>query len=196
MGDRIGTIERETAETKIRLRLNIEGSGQFRGQTGIGFLDHMLTLFSKHGLFDLELHAEGDLHIDAHHTTEDIGICLGSAFKVALGEKVGIFRYGYFTLPMDEALLTAAVDFSGRSYFVWNVPFSTEKIGAFDTELVEHFWQSFADKAECNLHFNLHYGRNSHHISEVAFKGAAKAVRIACEKDPRSNRIPSTKGLL
>jgi imidazoleglycerol-phosphate dehydratase len=156
----------------------------------------MLTLLAKHGLFDLEVQCQGDTQVDAHHTTEDIGICLGQAFRQALGDKRGIVRYGSLVLPMEETLVTVAVDLSGRNYVVFNAAMPTPKIGDFDSELVEDFWYAFASNALCNFHVLLHYGRNSHHIAEAIFKGAARALRIACSIDPRQSGVPSTKGTL
>ena len=196
MSQRTAEIHRETAETKISLMLNIDGSGKGQINTGVGFLDHMLTLFSKHGLFDLDVRCDGDTQVDAHHTTEDIGICLGQAFAQALGDKRGITRYGHLVLPMEESLVTVAVDLSGRNYVVFNAPMPSPKIGEFDSELVEDFWYSFASNCLCNYHVLLHYGRNSHHIAEAIFKASARALRIATTTDPRQNDIPSTKGTL
>lgn len=167
-----------------------------RIETGVGFLDHMLTLFAKHGLFDLEVQARGDLHIDSHHTTEDVGICLGKALTQALSDKTGLTRYGSMTLPMEETLVTSALDLSGRIKFLYKVEFPTEKIGAFDTELVEEFWQAFAANGMMNLHLVLHYGSNSHHISEGLFKATARALRQAVTIDPRQTGVPSSKGML
>lgn len=193
---RPANIQRKTGETDIALRLDLDGQGDGQRSSGIGFLDHMLDLFAKHALIDLELRAAGDLHVDDHHTTEDIGICLGQAIDQALADRAGIRRYGHCVLPMDEVLVTVAVDLGGRYAFEWRAPIDAPKIGTFDTELVEHFWQSFAANARCNLHVLMHYGRNAHHISEAIFKATARAVRMACEQDPRSNAIPSTKGIL
>ena len=193
---RTSQIERKTAETQIELKINLDGTGKHSIQTGVGFLDHMLVLFSKHALIDLEIHAVGDLHIDAHHTTEDVGICLGQALRDSLGDKSGIRRYGHIVLPMEETLVTTAVDFSGRSYLVFNAPMPSPKIGEFDSELVEDFWQAFANNAQCNLHILLHYGRNTHHIAEAIFKSTARAIRNAIEIDPRQQGIPSSKGVL
>ncbi len=193
---RTASIERKTAETDIRLQLDLDGTGQADVLTGVGFLDHMLTLFAKHGVVDLSVRAEGDLHVDQHHTVEDVGICLGQALKQALGDKAGIRRYGHFTLPMEEALATVAIDLSGRFALVYRADFPSAKIGDFDSELVEDFWQAFAANALCNLHILVHYGRNSHHISEAIFKAAARALRMAIEADPRMNGVPSTKGTL
>lgn len=196
MPERVARIDRTTAETSIHLELNLDGSGKNSIETGVGFLDHMLVLFSKHSLVDLTVKATGDLHIDAHHTTEDIGICLGMAFKQALGNKSGIRRYGHMTLPMEETLVTTAVDFSGRTFVVFQAAMPSPKIGDFDSELVEDFWQSFAANAGCNLHVLLHYGRNTHHIAEAIFKGTARSIRAAIESDPRQSGIPSSKGTL
>ena len=196
MTTRTAEISRQTAETKITLKLNIDGSGQSQINTGVGFLDHMLTLFAKHGLFDLTVTCDGDTHIDAHHSTEDIGICLGQAFAKALGDKRGITRYGHIVLPMEETLVTVAVDLSGRNYVVFNAPIPSSKIGEFDSELVEDFWYSFASNAMCNYHVLLHYGRNSHHIAEAIFKASARAMRMAVGVDPRQKDVPSSKGVL
>lgn len=196
MSQRTAEIHRETAETKISLKLNLDGSGKSQIDTGVGFLDHMLTLFTKHGLFDLDVQCEGDTQVDAHHTTEDIGICLGQAFAKALGDKRGITRYGHMVLPMEETLVTVAVDLSGRNFVVFNAPIPSAKIGEFDSELVEDFWYSFASNCLCNYHVLLHYGRNSHHIAEAIFKASARALRVATTTDPRQNDIPSTKGTL
>lgn len=193
---RIATIDRQTAETKISLTLSLDGSGQANIRTGVGFFDHMLTLFAKHGLFDLTVQADGDLHVDAHHTVEDVGICLGKALAQALGDKKGIVRYGSKTLPMEETLLTSALDLSGRMWFVYRVEFPTEKIGEFDTELVETFWQAVAANTLMNLHLVLHYGSSSHHISEAQFKATARALREAICVDPRQTGVPSSKGTL
>jgi imidazoleglycerol-phosphate dehydratase len=193
---RTATIDRSTRETQIRLELNLDGSGTGSWQTGVGFLDHMLELFTRHGALDLKVEAKGDLHVDQHHTVEDVGICLGQAVKQALGEKAGIRRYGHFTLPMEETLCTTAIDLSGRYYLVFNAPFASPKIGDFDTELVEDFFQAFAANALCNLHVLVHYGRNSHHIAEAIFKSTARSLRQAIEADPRMMGVPSTKGTL
>lgn len=193
---RIASIERKTAETNIRLRIDLDGSGKSSIHTGVGFFDHMLTLFAKHGCFDLEVAAQGDLQVDQHHTVEDVGICLGQTFRQALGDKTGIRRYGHFTLPMEETLITSAVDLSGRYFLVFQAACPSAKIGEFDSELIEDFWQAFAANVLCNLHVVLHHGRNSHHISEAIFKGTARALRMAVESDPRSPGIPSTKGTL
>lgn len=193
---RTATIDRKTNETQIKLSLNLDGTGKSDIATGVGFLDHMLELFARHGVFDLTVQANGDLHVDQHHTVEDTGICLGMAFREALGDKAGIRRYGHFTLPMEETLVTTAVDLSGRYYMVFGAEFPSQKIGDFDSELVEDFWQAFAANTLCNLHVVLHYGRNSHHISEAVFKGLARSLRIATESDSRMDGVPSTKGVI
>jgi imidazoleglycerol-phosphate dehydratase len=189
-------IQRRTRETEIELELNLDGSGQSAIKTGVGFLDHMLELLAKHGSLDLRVEAKGDLHVDQHHTVEDTGICLGLAIKEALGDKAGIRRYGHFTLPMEETLVTVAIDLSGRYALAFNAPLPAPKIGAFDSELLEDFWQAAAANALCNLHVLLHYGRNSHHIAEAVFKASARALRMAVELDPRMTGVPSTKGIL
>ncbi len=193
---RTARIERRTAETRITLELNLDGTGQSQIATGVGFFDHMLTLLAKHGAFDLIVQADGDLQVDQHHTVEDVGICLGQAIKQALGDKAGIRRYGHFTLPMEETLVTTALDLSGRYFLVFQAAFPSAKIGDFDSELVEDFWQAVAANALCNLHVLLHHGRNSHHISEGIFKATARALRMAVELDPRMTGVPSTKGTL
>lgn len=193
---RSATITRKTGETDIELTLDLDGSGIPEISTGIGFFDHMLTLFARHGLFDLSIAARGDLHVDFHHTVEDVGICLGKAIAQALGDKQGIVRYGDKTLPMEETLVTSALDLGGRMWFVQRVDFPTEKIGDFDTELVETFWQAVAANALMNLHLVLHHGSNSHHISEALFKATARALREAVARDPRQTGVPSSKGTL
>ena len=187
---------RKTRETDIRLSLDLDGQGRAEVATGVGFLDHMLELYARHGLMDLTVECTGDLHVDAHHTTEDVGICLGQAFDKALGDRAGIRRYGHAILPMDETLVTCAVDLGGRPYWAWNAPMPAPKIGEFDSELVADFWQAFTVNARLNLHVLLHYGRNTHHVSEAIFKGLARALRSACETDPRGAGVPSTKGVL
>ena len=194
---RKATIKRKTAETDIVLRLNLDGTGKSNVATGVGFLDHMLTLFASHGRFDLDVTANGDTCVDDHHTTEDVGICLGQAFKEALGDKRGIHRYGDTILPMDEALILTSVDFSGRSFLGWDVPLPTEKVGTFDTELVEEFWYAFVRKAECALHIRELSGKNSHHILEGVYKSAARSLAEAVRTDEAfAGEIPSTKGAL
>ncbi len=193
---RTAKIKRKTAETDIQLTLDIDGSGKSNVATGVGFLDHMLTLLAKHSAFDLDVQAAGDLKVDQHHTVEDVGICLGTALRDTLGDKAGICRYGHFTLPMDEVLVTAAVDLGGRPYFVFKVDFRTGKIGDFDSELVEDFWQAFSTNAAANVHIVSHYGRNSHHLAEGVFKCMAKALRMAVRRDDRISGVPSSKGVL
>ena len=194
---RTAEIIRNTAETKINLKLTLEGTGASKIQTGCGFLDHMLTLFAKHGRFDLDVSCEGDTWVDDHHTVEDVGIALGMAFEKALGDKRGITRYGSQLLPMDESLVLCAVDVSGRAYLGYELPVPSQKIGTFDTELVEEFWLGFVRNAQTTLHIRLLTGSNSHHIVEGAFKAAGRAMRAAVAVDPAfSNEIPSTKGVL
>ena len=194
---RTAEIVRNTAETKIALKLTLEGVGAGKIQTGCGFLDHMLTLLAKHGRFDLDITCEGDIWVDDHHTVEDVGIALGQAFAEALGEKRGINRYGSQILPMDESLVLCAVDFSGRAYLGFELPIPSQKIGTFDSELVEEFWLGFVRNAQATLHIRLLTGTNSHHIVEGAFKAAGRALRAAVAIDPDfSDDIPSTKGVL
>ena len=194
---RVASLARTTSETAIRLSLDLDGSGRSAISTGIGFLDHMLTAFARHGLFDLDVAAEGDLHIDFHHTTEDVGIVLGQALRAALGDKRGIRRFGQCLLPMDEALAEAAIDISGRPFLAWSVPFARPKIGEFDTELVEEFFRAFAFNAGITLHVTLKAGTNTHHVAEACFKAVTRALRMAVEPDPRAaGHIPSTKGML
>lgn len=191
------TVTRETSETNIALTLDLDGSGVSEIDSGIGFLDHMLTAFARHGMFDLTIRAEGDLHIDYHHTTEDIGIVLGMAFARALGDKRGIRRFGQALIPMDETLAEAAVDISGRPFLAWDVRFDRDKIGDMDTELFEEFFRAFAFNAMVTLHVTQRAGRNNHHIAEASFKAVARALRAAAEYDPRAgDAIPSTKGAL
>jgi imidazoleglycerol-phosphate dehydratase len=192
---RTSTINRKTAETDISLTLNLDGSGVSAIDSGCGFLDHMLTLFARHGGFDLTLTCKGDTYVDDHHTVEDIGICLGKALTEALGDKRGITRYGSFLLPMDEALIQTAVDISGRSYLGYALEIPTEKIGTFDTELVEEFWLAFVRQCPMSLHIRQLAGKNSHHIVEGCFKSVARSLRFAVASDG-TNDIPSTKGVL
>ncbi len=190
-------LKRNTNETKINIFLELDGTGKNEIKTGCGFLDHMLNLFASHGRFDLKIQCEGDYHVDFHHTVEDVGICLGKVFKNALGEKKGINRYGYFILPMDEALILSAVDFSGRSFLNWDVDLFTPKVGDFDTELAKEFWLGFVRNAECTLHFKKLDGENSHHIIEGVFKSAARSFKEAVKINKDfENEIPSTKGLI
>ena len=194
---RTASLTRATAETEIALSLDLDGSGQAEIDTGIGFLDHMLTALARHALFDLRIHAQGDLQIDCHHTTEDVGIVLGRAFAEALGEKRGITRFGHALLPMDEALAEAAVDISGRGMLVWNVAFERERIGEIDTQLFEEFFRAFAANAALTLHVTRRAGHNAHHVAEACFKAAARALRMAVAFDPRvGDAIPSTKEAL
>jgi imidazoleglycerol-phosphate dehydratase len=194
---RSATALRDTRETLIRGRLKIEGRGKYDIATGIGFLDHMLELFAKHGGFDLELHAEGDLHVDQHHTVEDAGIVLGQLFSKALGDRRGINRAGYFVQPMDEALAVVAVDLGGRPYLVYKDRVKARRLGDLQAELVEDFFQGFVSHAGANLHVQVLYGRSSHHQIEAVFKCFARALRYACSKDRRlRGQLPSTKGLL
>jgi imidazoleglycerol-phosphate dehydratase len=196
MPDRTVTISRETKETKIRLSINLDGKGASSPHTGVGFFDHMLDLLARHSLIDLDVTAEGDLHVDSHHTVEDVGIVLGQAIEKALGDKRGIQRYGSAIVPMDESLAQVAVDLSGRPAFVFNVNFPAATIGAFPTELVAEFFKSVATSARMNLHVSVPYGSNNHHIAEAIFKATARALRQAVSFDPRSDAVPSTKGSL
>ena len=194
---RKATISRNTAETKINLTLNLDGTGKSEIATGVGFLDHMLTLFVKHGRFDLTVSCQGDTWVDDHHTAEDVGITLGQAFKTALGDKKGIARYGNMILPMDESLILTAVDLSGRGYLGYDLQIPTQKVGTFDTELVEEFWLGFIRNAECTLHIRKMAGTNSHHIIEGAFKSAGRSFRAAVAIEAAyADEIPSTKGVL
>ena len=192
---RTAEILRKTAETDIMLTLNLDGTGKSQIRTGVGFLDHMLTLFAAHGKFDLNVTCQGDTWVDDHHSAEDIGICLGQAFSKALGEKRGITRYGSFLLPMDEALIQTAVDISGRSHLGYGLEIPTEKIGTFDTELVEEFWLAFVRQCPMSLHIRQLAGKNSHHIVEGCFKSVARSLRMAVASDGTKD-IPSTKGVL
>ena len=194
---RYAEIVRNTAETKINLTLNLDGTGNGDNSTGVGFLDHMLVLFAKHGRFDLTVSCQGDTWVDDHHTTEDVGIALGQAFKQALGDKKGITRYGNMILPMDEALILTAVDLSGRGYLGYDLQIPTQKVGTFDTELVEEFWLGFVRNAEATLHIRQMAGTNSHHIMEGAFKSAGRSLRAAVAIEAAfADEIPSTKGVL
>lgn len=184
MKKRIATIKRKTPETDIVVKVNLDGRGKYQIDTGIGFFNHMLELFSKHSLIDLSIKAKGDLNVDEHHTVEDVGICLGVAICKALGDKRGIERYG-FLLPMDESLIEVAVDLGGRPYLVWNVKFRQEKIGALPTELFEDFFRAVANNLRANIHINLRYGRNEHHIAEAIFKAFAKALKSAITREKR-----------
>jgi imidazoleglycerol-phosphate dehydratase len=193
---RTANIHRKTAETEVTVELELDGIGEARVATGVGFLDHMLALLAKHAAIDLRVDARGDLEVDQHHTVEDVGIALGQAVRESLGDKAGIRRYGHFALPMEETLATVALDLGGRAFFVFEAEFPTHKIGDFDSELVADFWHAFATNALCNLHIAVLYGRNSHHIAEAIFKATARALRMAAEFDPRLPGVPSTKGTL
>ncbi|MEQ9259712.1 MAG: imidazoleglycerol-phosphate dehydratase HisB [Roseovarius sp.] len=194
---RKATITRKTAETDISVEIDLDGSGQYENATGVGFFDHMLDQLSRHSLIDMKVACEGDLHIDDHHSVEDVGIALGQALTQALGDKKGIRRYGACLLPMDDALVRAALDLSGRPYLVWLVEMPTQQIGSFDTELVREFFQAFSTHGGITLHVDKLHGINSHHIAEAAFKAVARALREAVETDPRkADAIPSTKGSL
>ncbi len=197
MRARKASVHRKTAETEIRARLNLDGRGRYAISTGIRFLDHMLELFTRHGGFDLELQARGDLDVDQHHTVEDIGIVLGQAVRRALGTKKGINRTGYFVVPMDETLALAAIDLSGRPYLVMKAAIRARRVGDLQTELLEDFFHGFATSAAASLHLRVAYGRSSHHAVEALFKAFARALRYACSRDARLKRqLPSTKGLL
>lgn len=194
--NRTAAITRKTGETQIDLKINLDGTGVAQVDTGIGFFDHMLNLLARHSMIDITIRAAGDLHVDGHHTVEDVGIALGMAFKQALGDKAGIRRYGSIVLPMDEALVTVAVDLSGRPFCVWTADLPGETLGTFHASLAEEFWRAFSSCGLLNLHVLLHYGRNTHHMIEGIFKAAARALRQAVEADPRCLGIPSTKGVL
>jgi imidazoleglycerol-phosphate dehydratase len=194
---RTGSYKRKTTETEISVELNIDGEGKYAIDTGIGFLNHMLELFTRHGLFDLSVKCKGDLHVDAHHTVEDVAIAIGEAFKQAAGDKAGINRYGHAYIPMDEALIRCALDLSGRPFLVCKLPeLKREVVGGLPTEMVEHFWRSFSTHFPMNLHIDLLRGEDTHHIIEGVFKAVTKALRIALDTDPRRKGIPSTKGVL
>ncbi len=193
---RRATIERKTRETAIRLELNLDGTGRTDVHSGIGFFDHMLDHIGRHGLLDLSITAKGDLHVDDHHTVEDVGICLGQAIATALGNKAGIRRYGFFVVPMEESLAQVAVDLSGRTAVVYQAKYRGPKIGTFDVQLLEEFLRAVAGNARMNLHVNVPYGTNDHHIAEAICKAFGKALRMAVEPDPREAGVPSTKGSL
>ena len=193
---RIAEVRRKTKETDVRVALNLDGGGSSQVDTGLPFLDHMLALFAKHGLFDFNVVCKGDLEIDDHHSVEDIAITIGQALVQALGDKAGIKRYGEAVVPMDEALCRSVIDLSGRFYLVYDVETRRQKIGNFSVELAEHFWRSFAETAKFNLHIDCLRGRNTHHILEGTFKASARALRLAVERDPRVKGVPSTKGVL
>jgi imidazoleglycerol-phosphate dehydratase len=189
-------VQRKTKETSISVSLALDGSGKAKADTGIPFLDHMLELFGRHGLFDLQIECRGDLEIDDHHSVEDVAICLGQAFLQSIGDKAGIARYGSSLVPMDEALCRSVVDLSGRFYLIYEVETRRQRIGNFSVELAEHFWRSFAEKLSCNLHIDMLRGRNTHHILEATFKATARALRQAVERDERIKGVLSTKGSL
>jgi imidazoleglycerol-phosphate dehydratase len=193
---RIARIVRNTTETQIEMTVDLDGIGRTEVSTGVGFFDHLLTHLGKHSLIDLTVAAKGDLHIDAHHTVEDAGICFGKALAQALGDKAGIRRYGSATLPMDDTLVTAAIDLSGRPFLVWRCDFPPEMLGSFNSALAEEFWRAASSAGAFNLHLVLHHGRNAHHIIEASFKAIARALRQAVEFDPRTTGVPSTKGVL
>lgn len=193
---RLAHLQRATQETNIDLRLDLDGEGRAKVATGIGFFDHLLTHLAKHTGWDISVRAEGDLHVDGHHTVEDVGLVLGQALLQALGDKSGIRRYGDCTLPMDDTLVTVAVDLSGRPHLVWRADIPPGMVGTFDVDLAREFWQAFSSTARCNLHVLLHYGLNRHHQLEAIFKAVARALRQATEFDPRAYGIPSTKGVL
>ena len=193
---RTARIHRETAETRINLFVNLDGTGLATLVTGVGFFDHMLTLLARHSSIDLTIEAQGDLHVDPHHTVEDVGICFGKALAQALGDKAGIRRYGSATVPMDEVLVTAAIDLSGRPLCIWQADVPRETLGTFNAPLAEEFWRAVAGSGLLTLHVLCHYGRNTHHIVEGIFKATARALREAVETDPRSAGVPSTKGVL
>lgn len=196
MKKRTSNINRKTSETTITLSLNLDGEGKRTISTGIGFFDHMLDLLAKHALFDLDIKASGDTNVDYHHTVEDVGICLGQAVKEALGDKAGIIRFANVSVPMQESLANVAIDISGRSALVFNAKLDTKKIGDFDTELIKEFLEAFSVNAGINLHVDVPYGENAHHISEAVFKGVAKALDRATRIDGRTDDVPSTKGVL
>ena len=193
---RLATVQRVTTETDVSVRMNLDGSGSCKLETGLGFLNHMLELFARHGSLDLDISCKGDLQVDEHHSVEDIGITLGEAVRMALGDKSYIARYGHAYIPMDESLVRVVVDFSGRFALHFDASFSREKVGDLPTELVRHFWHSFAEHASCNLHITVLYGENNHHQIEAIFKATARAIRDAVARDYSGRRIPSTKGAL
>lgn len=193
---RSSTIQRKTKETNISVTLEIDGSGKYSVATGLGFLDHMLELFTKHGMFNLQVKCKGDLHVDDHHTTEDVAIALGKAFDKALKERAGISRYGTAYVPMDESLARCVVDLGGRSTLAFKADFNRKKVGDLSTEMIKHFFQSFAENVKANIHIEVLYGTNTHHKIEAMFKALARAMRVACEKDARVKGVLSTKGRL
>ena len=196
MKGRTATISRNTSETNVSVTMNLDGTGSSTVQTGVQFLDHMLALFAKHGLFDLDIACKGDLGVDAHHSVEDIGICLGLAIEKALGDKKGIVRFAHSYFPMDETLVRVAVDLSGRPYLVYKVKAKRERVGELESDLIEEFWKAVVTHARLNLHVELLYGRNTHHIFEAVFKAAARALSLATRTDSRVQGVPSTKGVI
>jgi imidazoleglycerol-phosphate dehydratase len=196
MSERKACLKRQTGETRIEVAVNLDGSGEYTIETGIGFFDHMLSHLARHGLFDITVRAEGDLHVDPHHTVEDVGICLGKAFLEAVGSPAGLTRYGAALVPMDEALAEVAVDFSGRPFLVYNADLRGGSLGGFDVELAQEFMQAFSVHARVTLHVNLQYGTNTHHCLEGIFKAWARALKMALSKDARVSGVPSTKGML
>jgi imidazoleglycerol-phosphate dehydratase len=196
MKGRTAVINRKTSETEVSVTLNLDGSGMSRIETGVQFLDHMLTLFAKHGVFDLDVSCKGDLGVDAHHSVEDIGICLGTALEKALRDKAGIARFAHAYFPMDDSLVRVVVDISGRPYLVYHVKVERERVGELDSELFEEFWKAVVTHARLNLHVELLYGRNAHHIFEAMFKAAARALSLATRIDARVQGVPSTKGVI
>jgi imidazoleglycerol-phosphate dehydratase len=194
--DRTAEILRQTKETKVKVSVNLDGSGKTTASTGVGFFDHMLDLLGRHSLIDLDVSAEGDLQVDSHHTVEDVGIVLGQVIEKSLGDKRGISRYGWAIVPMDETLAQVAIDLSGRPAFIYNVKYTGDAIGNFPVELIEEFFKAFSTNAKLNLHITVPYGTNNHHISEAIFKGFAKALRQAVTLDARNTDVPSTKGTL
>jgi len=196
MSGRTAKINRKTTETSVSVTLNLDGNGNARVDTGVQFLDHMLNLFAKHGVFDLEISCKGDTGIDAHHSVEDIGICLGLAIEKALGDKLGLVRFAHAYYPMDETLVRVVADFSGRPYLVYNVKVARERVGELESDLIEEFWKAFVTHARVNLHIELLYGRNTHHIFEAVFKASARALSLASRVDERVQGVPSTKGVI
>ena len=196
MSERKTTVKRKTSETDVSVTLNLDGTGQGNVRTGVRFLDHMLTLLAKHGVFDLDISCKGDLGVDAHHSVEDIGICLGAALYKALGDKSGLVRFAHAYFPMDETLVRVVMDLSGRPFLVYNVKVDRERVGELDADLIEEFWKAVVTHARVNIHVELLYGRNAHHIFEAVFKAAARALNLATRIDPRIQGVPSTKGVL
>ena len=196
MNERKATIRRTTSETDVSVTLNLDGTGQGTIRTGVQFLDHMLTLFAKHGVFDLDISCKGDLGVDAHHSVEDIGICLGSALDKALGDKAGLVRFAHAYFPMDETLVRVVMDLSGRPYLVYNMKIERERVGELEADLIEEFWKAVVTHSRVNIHIELLYGRNTHHIFEAVFKAAARALNLATRIDSRVQGVPSTKGVL